>query len=73
MRLAEKDILNGTTLDYLLKLDFGNKSNGMSAFMTDFYAEIRHRPRKRRPSLQIKLPAGDKSTLPAARLIKIVS
>ena len=33
---AEKDLLNGTTLDYLLKLDFGKKSNGMSAFMTDF-------------------------------------
>ena len=33
---AEKDLLNGTTLDYLLKLEFGIKSNGMSAFMTDF-------------------------------------
>ena len=32
----KKDLLNGTTLDYLLKLEFGNKSNGMSAFMTNF-------------------------------------
>ena len=33
---AEKDLLNGTTLDYLLKLQFSNKFNGMSTFTTDF-------------------------------------
>ena len=33
---AEKDLLYGIKLDYLLKLQFSNKFNGMSAFMTDF-------------------------------------
>ena len=33
---AEKDLLNGTKHDYLLKLEFSNKLNGMSAFTTDF-------------------------------------
>ena len=33
---TEKDFLNGTTLDYLFKLEFSNKFNGMPAFTTDF-------------------------------------
>ena len=32
---TKKDLSNGTTLDYLYKLEFGDKLSGMSPFATN--------------------------------------